>query len=105
MAIDGITFGARAVSAADAVDQTTRFPWTTTAKYAGPDGFEGGLSTRKYEHLTGASRATSSRELLDLAAHGLLRQSGAGRGTRYDLAIDEWGLSAASPPAPPPRWR
>lgn len=72
---------------------------------AGPDGFEGGLSTRKYEHLTGASRATSSRELLDLAALGLLRQSGAGRGTRYDLAIDEGGLSAASPPAPPPRWR
>jgi hypothetical protein len=39
VAIDAITFGARAVSPADAVDQTTRFPWTATAAYAGPDGF------------------------------------------------------------------
>lgn len=55
---------------------------------AGPGGFEGGMSTRKYESLTGASRATSSRELLELAALGLLQQAGAGRGTRYDLHIE-----------------
>ena len=57
---------------------------------AGPDGFEGGMSTRKYEHLTGASRATSSRELIELAHAGLLRQDGAGRSTRYRLNIDGW---------------
>jgi Fic family protein len=67
---------------------------------AGPDGFEGGMSTRKYEHITGASRATSSRELIELAHAGLLRQDGAGRSTRYRLNIDGWGAlqeSRASP--------
>jgi Fic family protein len=57
---------------------------------AGPGGFEGGLSTKKYERLTAASRATSSRELIDLAQAGLLRQTGAGRSTRYSLNIDGW---------------
>lgn len=59
---------------------------------AGPGGFEGGfiggMSTRKYESLTGASCATASRELLGLATLGLLRQAGAGRGTRYDLQVE-----------------
>jgi len=54
---------------------------------AGPGGFEGGMSTKKYEHITGASRATSSRELIELAALGMLVASGAGRGTRYDVNL------------------
>lgn len=57
---------------------------------AGPGGFEGGMSTRKYEHLTGASRATSSRDLIELAHAEMLRQDGAGRSTRYRLNIDGW---------------
>jgi Fic family protein len=57
---------------------------------AGPGGFEGGMSTRKYENLTGAARATASRDLIELAAMGLLAQVGAGRGTRYYLQIDGW---------------
>jgi Fic family protein len=57
---------------------------------AGPDGFEGGMSTKKYEHLTSASRATSSRDLIELAQAGMLRQDGAGRSTRYRLNIDGW---------------
>ena len=57
---------------------------------AGPDGFEGGMSTKKYEHLTGASRATASRDLIELAQAGLLRQDGAGRSTRYRLNIEGW---------------
>lgn len=57
---------------------------------AGPDGFDGGMSTKKYEHLTGASRATASRDLIELAQSGLLRQEGAGRSTRYRLNIDGW---------------
>jgi Fic family protein len=57
---------------------------------AGPDGYEGGMSTKKYEHLTGASRATSSRDLIELAHAGLLRQDGAGRSTRYGLNIEGW---------------
>jgi Fic family protein len=57
---------------------------------AGPGGYHGGMSTRKYEHLTGASRATASRDLIELAQAGLLRQDGAGRSTRYCLNIDGW---------------
>ena len=63
---------------------------------AGPDGYEGGMSTRKYEHLTGASRATSSRDLIELAHAGLLRQDGAGRSTRYVLNIEGWGSASAA---------
>lgn len=58
---------------------------------AGPGGFEGGLSTKKYERLTGASRATSSRDLGALEEKGLLRHFGDGRSTRYYLTIDGWG--------------
>ncbi|MBE0547389.1 MAG: Fic family protein [Rubrivivax sp.] len=57
---------------------------------AGPGGFEGGMSTRKYESLTGAARATASRDLIELATLGLLVQVGAGRGTRYYLQIEGW---------------
>jgi hypothetical protein len=39
VAIDAITFGARAVNPADAVDQVSNFKWSATATYAGPDGF------------------------------------------------------------------
>ena len=52
---------------------------------AGPDGFAGGMSTEKYVHLTGVSRATAYRELTDLTERGLLARTGQGRGTRYRL--------------------
>jgi Fic family protein len=58
---------------------------------AGPGGFEGGMSTKKYENLTGASRATSSRDLIELEQMKLLRQAGAGRSTRYYINIEGWG--------------
>ena len=58
---------------------------------AGPDGFEGGMSTKKYESLTGASRATSSRDLTELEDKGILLRAGSGRSTRYYLAISGWG--------------
>lgn len=61
---------------------------------AGPDGFEGGMSTKKYESLTGASRATASRELIELAEQGLLRRAGRGRSTRYYPAIASWATPA-----------
>jgi len=48
-----------------------------------PDGFIGGMSTEKYVHLTGVSRATAYRELTQLAELGLLNKTGQGRGTRY----------------------
>ncbi len=63
---------------------------------AGPDGFEGGMSTKKYESITGASRATSSRDLIELEAMGMLQRSGDGRSTRYYLAIAGWAKRRAS---------
>ena len=52
----------------------------------GPGGFEGGMNTQKYASIARTSRATASRELLDLEKQGLLLMSGAGRGTRYHVA-------------------
>lgn len=52
---------------------------------AGPGGFEGGMSTRKYQSIASTSRATASRELIELASLGLLRAEGSGRSTRYTL--------------------
>lgn len=57
---------------------------------AGPGGFDGGMSTKKYENITGASRATASRELIDLEAKGLLQQVGGGRSTRYHVRLPGW---------------
>jgi Fic family protein len=57
---------------------------------AGPGGFEGGMSTRKYASLASTSSATATRELVELAAMGLLRVSGAGRSTRYRVNLDGW---------------
>jgi Fic family protein len=62
---------------------------------AGPAGIEGGMSTRKYEQIGETSRATASRELLELEALGCLRRFGAGRSTHYQVAIDGWGPAPA----------
>jgi Fic family protein len=65
---------------------------------AGPDGFEGGMSTRKYESIGATSRATASRELIELEAAGVLRKIGAGRSTRYYLEIPGWGPAPTDAP-------
>ena len=57
---------------------------------AGPGGFEGGMSTKKYESIANTSRATASRELIELEAMGLLQQTGAGRSTRYQVKLPGW---------------
>lgn len=58
---------------------------------AGPGRFEGGLTTRKYVGMTGASPATASRDLADLVEKRLLVPgTGRGRSTYYDLAIPGW---------------
>lgn len=53
---------------------------------AGPNGFEGGLSNKKYQSMTKASSATATRDLQALVDAGMLVQSGGGRSVRY--AID-----------------
>ncbi len=57
---------------------------------AGPGGFEGGMTNRKYAGMTHVSRATAQRELADLVQKGILRPNpGGGRSTSYDLCWDE----------------
>ena len=53
---------------------------------AGPGGFEGGLTTRKYVSMTKTSRATAYREISDLVSKGVLRVNpGKGRNISYSL--------------------
>ena len=57
---------------------------------AGPGGFVGGLTTRKYVGMTKASRATSYREITDMVTKGMLKQNpGKGRSVSYDLVWPE----------------
>lgn len=53
----------------------------------GPDGFKGGLSAGKYSTITGASPATTTRDLADLVARGALVREGDRRYARYRLSI------------------
>lgn len=54
---------------------------------AGPGGFEGGMTTRKYASLAKTSRATAYRELADLVEKGCFVPLGAGggRSSAYDV--------------------
>ena len=53
----------------------------------GPDGFEGGLSARKYIAITGASTATTTRDLSGLVEMGAANRVGEKRATRYVLNV------------------
>ncbi|EIJ33615.1 Fic family protein [Thiothrix nivea] len=54
----------------------------------GRKGFEGGITTRKYETIAKCPNRTASRDLADLLAKGIiLALPGGGRTTRYELAI------------------
>jgi Fic family protein len=58
---------------------------------AGPGGFEGGLTNRKYAGMGHVSKATAQRELADLVRKGILCiNQGGGRSTSYDLCWDEF---------------
>jgi Fic family protein len=62
---------------------------------AGPGGFEGGVTNRKYAGMAHVSRATAQRELADLVQKGVLRSNpGGGRSTSYDLCWDEFSGNA-----------
>lgn len=53
----------------------------------GPYGFKGGLSAGKYATITGASPATTTRDLVDLVEKGALVRIGELRLTRYQLGV------------------
>jgi Fic family protein len=58
----------------------------------GRKGFEGGITTRKYEAITRCSNRTASRDLSDLVAKGvIILLPGGGRTTRYELTTVEPG--------------
>uniref|UniRef100_A6W2J1 Filamentation induced by cAMP protein Fic n=1 Tax=Marinomonas sp. (strain MWYL1) TaxID=400668 RepID=A6W2J1_MARMS len=57
---------------------------------AGSDGFEGGLSAKKYISITSSSKATATRDLGDLVEKGCLyRLKSGGRSARYGLVLPD----------------
>jgi len=56
----------------------------------GRKGFEGGITTKKYEAITKCPNRTASRDLSDLVAKGIIMPlPGGGRTTRYELTVVE----------------
>lgn len=55
----------------------------------GPKGFTGGLSAENYVAITGASRATATRDLQHLVEIGALLKTGAFKTTRYRLPVTQ----------------
>lgn len=53
----------------------------------GPQGFKGGLSAENYISITGAPRATATRDLQNLTSKGALTRTGELRYTRYFLNV------------------
>lgn len=56
----------------------------------GDGGFLGGLNAEKYMKMTGASKATATRDLGEMVANGQLWHRGAGKGIRYYVAVPGW---------------
>lgn len=53
----------------------------------GTDGFEGGMTAKKYMAITKVSKATATRDLQHLHEIGVLIQEGAGRSVHYQLDL------------------
>jgi len=56
----------------------------------GAGNFEGGMSARKYASIAGVSKPTATRDLVELERHGVLKQVGSGRSTRYYVNLPGW---------------
>jgi Fic family protein len=54
----------------------------------GTEGFEGGMTAKKYVSITKTSKATATRDLLALQTLGVLVQQGAGRSVKYHLNMN-----------------
>ena len=69
---------------------------------AGDGHFLGGLNAEKYTKLTGASKATATRDLADMVRQGQLWTAGAGKALRYYVNVPGWthGVEPGSPSAP-----
>jgi Fic family protein len=53
----------------------------------GPEGFKAGLTAGKYSAITGASAATTTRDLSELVSKGALTREGELRHARYQLNV------------------
>lgn len=56
----------------------------------GDGGFLGGLNAEKYMKMTGASKATATRDLTALLASNLLWSTGQGKSVRYFINVPGW---------------
>jgi Fic family protein len=65
---------------------------------AGDGGFLGGMTAEKYGKITGASKATATRDLAALLSAQLLVIEGVGRATRYAVAVKGWNAPASDGP-------
>ena len=54
---------------------------------AGKDGFEGGMTAKKYISIAKTTKATATRDLQELVKLGILQQNLAGRSTNYKLNL------------------
>jgi Fic family protein len=55
------------------------------------------MTNEKYAKITGTSKATATRDLANLLAHGLLRVEGVGKATRYAVNVPGWQQPALKP--------
>jgi len=68
---------------------------------AGNGGFLGGLNAEKYIKLTGASKATATRDMAQLVQQGLLFSRGQGKATRYFVNVPGWTHTTVEGEGPP----
>jgi len=54
----------------------------------GTDGFEGGMTAKKYMAITRTSKATATRDMQHLLELGVFNQTGAGRSVRYEVKLE-----------------
>ncbi len=62
----------------------------------GPEGFKGGLSAANYMAITGATTATTTRDLQDLVKKGVPKRQGERKATRYHLAMEVKPINAVN---------
>jgi Fic family protein len=56
----------------------------------GDGGFAGGLNAEKYMKMTGASKATATRDLTHMVSSHVLWSAGQGKGIRYYVNVPGW---------------
>jgi Fic family protein len=67
---------------------------------AGDGGFDDGLNAEKYIKLTGASKATATRDLAEMVRGGQLWKLGEGKAVRYHLNHVGWRRGVMLPEEP-----